>query len=268
MATSTIHTPLAKTILGILGAGLASFFALYLFAAYVALPAYWRAYARSHPAMASAETRTKTSLGILGDPINLAFVGTEDELITSAEHAGWTPADPITWRSSARIAIDSATRKPYSSSAPVSDLFVWGRKQDIAFEKPFGPDPRQRHHVRFWKSSSVDASGRPLWLGAATFDKAVGVSHLTGQVTHHIDANIDKERDILAADLAPSPNLHIEWFEGFQSDLKGKNGGGDPWFTDGRLCVLRFIPDSISDSAAAFFAPILDLLQPSYTSRR
>ena len=47
----------------------------------------------------------------------------------------------------------------------------------------------------------------PLWIGAATFDRSVGFSHRTGQVTHHIAPDIDRERDTLMADLYRSGRL-------------------------------------------------------------
>src|SRR5208282_6630706 len=95
--------------------------------------------------------------------------------------AGWYPADAITFRSSVRIAVDSVFRRP-DDDAPVSNLYLFGRKQDLAFEQPLGNSPRQRHHVRFWRSDKLDED-RPLWFGAATFDESVGLSHTTGEVT-------------------------------------------------------------------------------------
>jgi hypothetical protein len=36
---------------------------------------------------------------------------------------------------------------------------------------------------------------------------AVGLNHLTGQFTHHIDPDIDRERDALIADLTATGQL-------------------------------------------------------------
>ena len=83
--------------------------------------------------------------------------------------AGWFPADPITLASSVRIAADTVLHKS-DDDAPVSNLFLFGRKQDLAFEQPVGGGPRQRHHVRFWLWDEL-YEGRPGWFGAATFDK-------------------------------------------------------------------------------------------------
>ena len=91
-------------------------------------------------------------------------------------------------------------KRPYRD-APVSNLFVFGRKQDLAFEKPVGRSASQRHHVRFWGSTELGQGGVPLWIGAVTYDRSVGISHRTGQITHHIAPDIDSERNGLIADL-------------------------------------------------------------------
>lgn len=223
-----------KRLLALVLLAVALFYALL---AYGALPAMWRYYELRHPALALAPTRAFTVLGIPGDPINLAFIGTQAELLARAHAGGWTPADPITWESSGRIVVDAMIHRAYVS-APVSDLFVHGRRQDLAFEKPFGPDPSKRHHVRFWQLAAVDALGRPLWLGAATFDSHVGVSHRTGQVTHHIDAQVDRERDTVKTDWTADQVLTAQYVDNFQPQHQGSNGGGDPFVTDARLCLL------------------------------
>ncbi len=209
---------------------------IYYLVAYWVLPLDWLRYERWHPALANAPQITHTKDGIPGDALNIALIATETELQTAMLAAHWDPADPVTLRSSLRIAADAVLRRPYED-APVSSLYLWGRKQDLAFEQPVGHDPRQRHHVRFWKSKELDADGRSLWMGAVTFDSHVGLSHTTGQITHHISADIDAERDKLLRDLEATGDVaQVRWIDGFQN-LKGKNGGGDPWFTDGRLAV-------------------------------
>src|SRR5581483_8569179 len=95
-----------------------------------------------------------------------------------------------------------------------------------------------RHHVRFWQSDKLGMGDRPLWIGAATFDRSVGVSHLTGKVTHHIDADIDTERDHVIETLSHAGEL-VEVFQvtGVGGTLDGRNGGGDRYFTDGELTI-------------------------------
>ncbi len=190
-----------------------------------------------HPALSTAPRRTKTGRGNAGDPINVAFVGSDRELHHALARGGWYAADPITLQSSLKIAADVVLKKPYPH-APVSDLFVWGRKQDLAFEQPVGRSPKQRHHVRFWRSEAVDEDGEPLWLGAATYDERVEISRTTGGITHRIGAAVDRERNKLLVDTHHAGTLSgYYWVDRFHRELRGTNGGGDPFHTDGRLAV-------------------------------
>jgi hypothetical protein len=75
-----------------------------------------------------------------------------------------------------------------------------------------------------------------MWIGSATYDKRVGLNHTTGQITHHISADVDAERDHLFTSLKKTSVLIDEQIiEGFHKVCEGRNGGGDPWHTDGRL---------------------------------
>jgi hypothetical protein len=209
---------------------------VWLISAYVILPALWKHY-EHHPALEDAPKTTLTSQGIPGDPLNVGLIGTTHELIQAMLEAGWHPADPVTLKSSLGIAGSVLLRRPYVA-APVSNLFVFGRRQDLAFEKPVGKSASRRHHVRFWRSSELGEGGEPLWIGAVTFDRSVGLSHRTGQVTHHIAADVDSERDGLFADLVTARQLgKLFQVTGVGSTLAGRNGGGDRYFTDGELTV-------------------------------
>jgi hypothetical protein len=118
----------------------------------------------------------------------------------------------------------------------VSNLFLFGRKEDLAFERPVGPDPRQRHHVRFWKSEKVDPDGRPVWIGDVTFEERVGLSHTTGEITNHLSPDVDVERDRLFEGLKATGDLvEVQPEDDFHKVRQGRNGGGDRWYTDGRL---------------------------------
>jgi hypothetical protein len=208
----------------------------WLLLAYLILPALWRHY-EHHPTLESAPKTTWTAQGIPGDPLNVGLIGTEKELIQAILGSGWDDADPVTLKSSIRIAGSVLRDRPYVD-APVSSLFLFGRKQDLAFEKPVGKSAGHRHHVRFWKSTEYGQGDLPLWIGAVTYDRSVGVSHRTGQITHHIAADIDAERDALFADLAKNGWLTKEFqVTGVGTTLLGRNGGGDRYYTDGELTI-------------------------------
>ena len=209
---------------------------IYLLIAYLLMPRLDHWNARRHPDLAAGESLTQTGSGIPGDPLNIAVVGSEEEVVRALHAAGWESANPLSFASSLRIAVDTVFKKP-DPNAPVSNLYLYGRKEDLAFEKPVGHSPRERHHVRFWRSDQTD-DDRPVWMGAATHDIGVELSRSTAQVTHRIAADIDTERDLLLADLTKSSALlTTHWIEGFHKVTQGRNGGGDPWHTDGRLPV-------------------------------
>jgi hypothetical protein len=204
--------------------------------AYLILPALWRHY-EHHPALDSAPRTTRTAQGIPGDPLNVGLIGTDEGVVRAMLGSGWDAADPVTLKSSIGIARSVLRDRPYVD-APVSPLFVFGRKQDLAFEKPVGKNASHRHHVRFWRSPDHGRGGTPLWIGAVTYDRSVGLSHRTGQITHHIGADVDAERDGLFADLAAG-GWTTEEFQvtGVGAMLFGHNGGGDRYYTDGELTV-------------------------------
>jgi LssY C-terminus len=209
---------------------------LWLMAAYLVLPWLWRHH-EHNPLMASAPTTTLTSQNIPGDPLNIGLVGTEEVVVRSMLAAGWSPADPITLRTSLRIAESVVFKRP-DPDAPVSSLFLFGRKQDLAFEKPVGGDARRRHHVRYWKSDDLGKEGVPLYIGSTTFDVSVGLSHDTGQITHHIAPDVDAQRDELMGDLVKAGRIaKIYQVTGVGATLWGHNGEGDRYFTDGELSV-------------------------------
>lgn len=206
--------------------------------AYLVAPALWTRYFEHTKPMPDVERITHTSDGHPGDPVNIALEGREDDVIRAMLRAGWYPADPVTLSSSLRIAVDSVLRRP-DDNAPVSPLYLFGRKEDLAFEQPVPGGPRHRHHVRFWRWGQ-QRQGLPVWFGAATYDERAGLSYTTGQVTHHIGPDVDAERDLIVAGLRKAGWVaDVAWIDDFHVQREGRNGGGDAWHTDGRLAVVR-----------------------------
>jgi LssY C-terminus len=210
--------------------------------AYLALPALWSHY-EHQKGLANLPMVTQTAQGIPGDPINVGLIGDDRDVLCAMPAAGWFPADPVTLKSSIEIAGSVLLDRPYRD-APVSNLFYLGRREDLAFEKPDGRSADQRHHVRFWKVLDRGEEKRPVWLGAATFDRGVGVSHYTGAITHHIGPDIDAERKLLATELEAAALVDAKYqVTGIGPTLTGRNGGGDPYYTDGEVWILRLVAD-------------------------
>jgi len=225
---------------------------VYLMAAYLVLPRLWLWWYDDHPL--DIGMITTTPQGIPGDPINVGLVGSRQQLLQAFAAAGWDPADRITLKSSIEIGLSVVLDRP-DLDAPVSTLLFDGRRQDLAFEKPVGRSADRRNHVRFWKTDEL-REGRPLWLGSASFDRGVGVSHDTGQITHHIGPDVDAERDTVIADLKKAGVLASSFeMEGRGPTSHGRNGGGDPYFTDGMVLVGvldRAVVEDVRARAPAF----------------
>jgi LssY C-terminus len=217
---------------------------VYFLLAYVVLPALWKHH-EHEPGLASLPMVTRTGTGIPGDPLNVGLVGSRDDILRAMDAASWFPADPITLRTSLEIVGSVVLDRPYHA-APVSALYYQGKKEQLAFEKPDGRSADRRHHVRLWQVLDKGTTGRPVWLGAATFDRGVGLSHYTGQVTHHIGPDIDAERDLLMRDLGEAGMVEALFqISGIGPTLFGRNGGGDRYYTNGEIDIASLVVDGI-----------------------
>jgi hypothetical protein len=222
---------------------------LYFGFAYALTPELW-AHHNHQPGLAHRAMVTATAQGIPGDPINIGLVGGQSDIVDAMDRAGWHPADAITMVTSFNIGKSVVLNRAYPA-APVSSLFYEGKRQALAFEKADGVSARRRHHVRFWPALTSGTEGRPVWLGAASFDRGVGISHYTGQITHHIGPDLDAERSLLIADLTAAHVLTtIYQVSGIGPTANGRNGGGDPYFTDGEVAIGVLAPQSQAHTGA------------------
>lgn len=192
--------------------------------------------------------RTHTGDGLLGDPVNLAIDGTEQDIHAAMLRAGWVKADPITIRSSLGIVRSTLLRRPYPA-APVSNLYLFGHPQAFAYQQEVDGNASQRHHVRFWPTPPewMLPGGVPVgWLAAGTYDRSIGLSSFTLQFTHKIDADTDVERDYIINTVRYADHdTSVRVLPDFTSAYHARNGGGDEVQTDGDLPVL-----DVTDAAA------------------
>lgn len=175
--------------------------------------------------------------GLPGDPINVECIGTGGQIGAAFAAAGWYRADEIDLATSMRISVDSVLGRAYST-APISSLFLFGHKEDLAFERP-GATVRQRDHIRFWKTGRNASDSRPIWVGSGTRDRKVELSRTNHLPTHGIAPDVDDERSLVVSELAQTGYLVDEGTRpGFGKETHGVNGGGDSYFTDGQVAVL------------------------------
>jgi hypothetical protein len=243
------HRRLGRVLLWLLFAVLA-----YTALAYVVLPAFWTHH-EHQKGLANLPMVTRTAQGIPGDPINVGLIGNEKEVLCAMNAAGWFPADPVTFRSSIEIAGSVLLDRAYHD-APVSPLFYLDRREDLAFEKPAGKSADHRHHVRFWRVLDKGEEQRPVWLGAVTFDRSVGFSHFTGAITHHIGPDIDAERLLLVTDIESAGMATAKYqVTGIGPTVAGRNGGGDLYYTDGEVWILRLVEDCHKEAGPVAVIP-------------
>ncbi|QQO32554.1 LssY C-terminal domain-containing protein [Bradyrhizobium diazoefficiens] len=217
---------------------------VYLALAYVVLPVLWTHH-EHEPGLASSPMVTRTGADIPGDPLNVGLVGSKEDILRAMQAAGWFPADAITLRSSIDIVGSVVLDRPYHD-APVSPLYYDGKKEQLAFENPDGKSADRRHHVRLWLVLEKGTDGRPVWLGSVTFDRGVGLSHDTGQVTHHIGPDIDAERGLLMRDLRQAGMVEAFFqISGVGPTLLAWNGEGDRYYTDGEIDVARLVVNGV-----------------------
>jgi len=178
---------------------------------------------------------------VWGDPVNIGVEGARATILASFHAIGWVQADPLSPHNDARLALDFLLHRPYPR-APVSNLYLFGRPEDLAVERALGSVAR-RDHARFWNTQRRDSATRlELWIGDASRDTSVEVALSHGipvGTTHHISPFVDAERRRIVAALRQAGVVAAVVTEpGVGPTLLGHNGAGDPFVTDGRVAVI------------------------------
>ena len=171
-----------------------------------------------------------------GDPLNLVIIGKADIIRRVFQQGGWAEAEKLTGKSLFETVRAVMANKGYGT-APVSQLYLFGRPEDLAFQKMLNTFAK-RHHLRLWRSPATTSDGREIWLGAATHD--IGMDIRPGVVSHAIEPEIDKERDKVGADLAATGKVAAMGLATRPNPLsEGLTATGGSWKTDGRLVVIE-----------------------------
>ncbi len=189
----------------------------YALGAYILVPASIRLFRILHPPT-HLPLYCVTPDGFASDPLNIGIVATRRQLINVMEKSGWHLADPHNFKNVLRVILSFLLGEAYRN-APVSGLYLFGRKQDIAFEIVTDPSVGSRHHVRFWATTyqqkqrlsirSIHWHHRQahiyddnlLWVGAASKDVGLALIRHNLQLTHMIDPDTNKERRLIVKQL-------------------------------------------------------------------
>ena len=181
-----------------------------------------------------------------GDPLNLVVIGHPDDIYTAFIRAEWDETETVTKASTMKTIGSFLSGGEYRYS-PVSGLYVFGRPQDIAFQKA-RENIHERNHLRLWMSRAR-FEGVPVFMGQISRD--IGVRFTAKTITtHKIDPNVDETREGLLENLAYSQSLEKFAYVGgvgeVSMDQPKGNLTGDPWFTDGYRIVLWVTSEPVS----------------------
>ncbi len=132
------------------------------------------------------------------DPTNLLFVGDRQRLERAFSAAGWAPADPLTGRSRLQ-SIRAVAESGGYRDAPMSPMRLDGRAPELLRQRGLNTFSK-RHHVRIWRQETSE-DGNDLWLAAATHDTNVCPTFKPLGFSHHIEAQVDLERQKVLHDL-------------------------------------------------------------------
>src|SRR5205807_8959578 len=208
---------------------------------------------RSMPALKGANVPLDTELGNkvdglprrvhdqfnnLGDMVNFVIVGSEQQVQSAFEAAGWRLADESVEEAVINVVLVTYQKKDYLQM-PMSTLYLFNRAQDFGYEQAEAYSVvASRHHFRLWKAPFM-WNGELVWVGAGTHDIGFEKDQRNGKVTHKIDPAIDGERDNIGATLQKTDkvkNLTYYLPPNPVQDARNATGGG--YHSDGRILVV------------------------------
>jgi hypothetical protein len=186
-----------------------------------------------------------------GDPLNLVLIGEPNDLVPALVRRNWH-ATETTWSRAIIRTIKSFLQGERYRYSPISPLYVYGRRQDIGWQKARSTI-NERNHMRFWLSP-IRFRGKKVWVGQISRDIGVKFTLKSPTIsTHVIDPDVDEARRYFVEDLAYSQALSkIGYVQGVGVVSKEEprmNLVGDPFYTDGLRAVLFFEsrPYTLSD---------------------
>ena len=144
------------------------------------------------------------------DPVNIILIGSKKQIEKAFKEIDWQISDKIGILTGLKMIYAFLGNKPYPK-APISSLFLFGRRQDIDFQQSIGTSPRKRHHVRFWgvdvnkiedpldmkfwtEKKEIRSNEYLSWVGAGSEDLGLGFTRLTFKISHRVNHKVDSER--------------------------------------------------------------------------
>ncbi|HSX14894.1 MAG TPA: LssY C-terminal domain-containing protein [Candidatus Saccharimonadales bacterium] len=187
-----------------------------------------------------ADSLPKTSLSFRGkpaDPINLMILGSTSHIEGAFNRAGWQQAVPVSASNWFKAFWSGLLNQRYADG-PMTPFYIATTPNDLQFQKESPSQGfRQRHHIRLWQTNMRLVGGTEIWLATASFDKSLRFYRGLGMPYHHIDPDLDAERDFITSELVAAGGKERARFA-MTDKLDGRNVFHDKYFTDGKIVVV------------------------------
>jgi LssY C-terminus len=174
-----------------------------------------------------------------GDMVNFVLIGSEQQVKDALDAASWRIADVDNKEALMKAVLETYEKKDYLQM-PMSQLYLFGRKQDYGYELAQAYSVvASRHHFRIWKAPTT-WNGQTVWAGAGTHDIGFEKDQRNGSVTHKIDPAVDGERDNIGQTLQASGKVKSLSYYLPPDPVQGaKNATGGGYHSDGRILVIQ-----------------------------
>ncbi|HZL56439.1 MAG TPA: LssY C-terminal domain-containing protein, partial [Bryobacteraceae bacterium] len=172
------------------------------------------------------------------DMTNVMFIGTEAEVRSAFEKAGWSSAVRLSMESKLETARALIEDRGYKEG-PMSVLLLDGHPPDFSLQKGNNTFA-QRHHLRVFRRPGTFA-GKPIWVCSSTHDTGIDYSDRDRTFIHRVDPKIDAERAKVVSDLLFTGLVRsLALVDRPEVPTDASNATGDVLQTDGRMAVLLF----------------------------
>ncbi|RLQ21837.1 hypothetical protein DWB85_10535 [Seongchinamella sediminis] len=182
-----------------------------------------------------------------GDPLNVVVIADTTDALNALSRAGWSFTHRITPESVKRLVGASIQGDSYPV-APVSNLYLFGRKQDFALQRA-RPNISQRNHMRFWLAP-FRFRNKDVWVGQVSRDIGIKITPKSPTLTTHIiDPEVDMTREYLLHSLLAEGLIDTFGFAGGSRaatrEAPANNLTDDAYFSDGLRLVIEISRDPI-----------------------
>jgi len=187
--------------------------------------------------ISSLPQRSTTTAMADADVVNLAFLGSREEVEAAFRQAGWSSSDALSRRTFVRTFYAFLNNSTYDQ-APMKALLLDGKPPDMIRQKSLN-SYNCRDHLRLWQWSESPNS-QAIWLSSSTHDTRATLSVKHHEFVHHIAPDIDDERSTVIRDLELAgcvSSVRLVARPGMSTLTQ--NANGDMVRTDGDLAVVQ-----------------------------